>query len=366
MPDAGAIPVCRHFGTCGGCSSQDVKPEDLRTTKRERLVSALARAGFSEPAVAPVIPVPMGTRRRVDLAVVRVAGALRLGFHAARSREVVDIAECPLAMPAIEELIAPLRELMARLSGFRKTGSVLVNMLDAGPDVSITLDGPATAADRARLVSFARDHALLRISLGDEPVLVLRPPTLDCVGLVLTPPPAAFLQPTIEGEAAIRQAVRVGLPGKLTRKSRIVELYAGIGTLTGTLADAARVHAVEGSASAIAALESAVRTGGLAGRITTETRDLVRRPVTSKELAGAAAVVLDPPYDGAGPQMRALAEAKVKRIIYVSCNPEALVREAATLARAGYRLLEATPIDQFPSSEHLESVVVFEAGRGHG
>jgi 23S rRNA (uracil1939-C5)-methyltransferase len=70
-------------------------------------------------------------------------------------------------------------------------------------------------------------------------------------------------------------------------------------------------------------------------------------------------VVLDPPYAGAGPQMKNLAAAGVKRIIYVSCNPDALATDAFALARAGYQVLSATPIDQFPFSENVESVVVF-------
>ncbi|MDD2876191.1 MAG: RsmD family RNA methyltransferase [Acidiphilium sp.] len=351
--------VCRHFGICGGCTEQDVPAPVYREAKRMLLVAALTHAGFADAPIADMMLVPMGTRRRVDFAAMRVAGAVRLGFHAARSRDVVDIAECPLALPAIAALIGPLRELLGKLSGFRKSGSVLINALDAGLDVSIVLDGEASDGDRSWLVAFARSHGLMRISLGDEPVLVLREVLLNLGGLKIAPPPGAFLQPTIEGEAAIRVAVVAGLPDKMTRKSRIVELYAGIGTLTAALADHARVQAVEGSKPACAALDAGARLAGISGKITVENRDLARRPVTVKELSGAAAVVLDPPFDGAGPQMRAIIDSKVPRVIYVSCNPEMLEREAKWLRQVGYRVLAATPIDQFPGSRHLESVVVF-------
>lgn len=359
IPQETVPAVCRHFGVCGGCTEQHVPPALYTEAKRARLVTALASAGFPDAPIADMLVLPMGTRRRVDFAALRHGGAIRFGFHAARSRDVVDIAECPLAVPSIAALIAPLRELLGRLAGFRKSGGARINALDDGLDVSITLDAEPTAADRSWLVAFAREHALLRISLGEEPVLVLRDPSIDLAGLTLLPPPGAFLQPTVAGEAAIRAAVIAGLPTKLTRKSRIVELYAGIGTLTGALASHARVHAVEGSKPACAALDHAARTAGLTGRITIEPRDLARRPVTTKELSGAAAIVLDPPFDGAGPQLRAIADSKVPLIIYVSCNPEALTRESPTLRRAGYRVLAATPIDQFPASIHLESVVVF-------
>jgi 23S rRNA (uracil1939-C5)-methyltransferase len=351
--------VCRHFDVCGGCTEQDVPPERYAAAKRAALVEALAHAGYPDAPIAPLLLIPMGTRRRVDFAAMRVAGAVRLGFHAARSRDVVDITECPLARPEIAALIGPLRELLGKLAGFRKTGSVLINAIDTGLDVSVVLDGEATAADRSWLVAFARAHGLARISLGDEPVLVVHAITLDVGGLTVAPPPGAFLQPTREGEAAIRAAVIAGLPGRLTRKSRLVELYAGIGTLTGAIAAHARVHAVEGSKPACAALEAGARLAGLSGKITVETRDLARRPVTAKEFAGAAGIVLDPPFDGAGPQMRAIIDAKIPRVIYVSCNPEALAREAKWLRQAGYEVLAASPIDQFAGSVHLEAVVVF-------
>lgn len=361
MSSTGAAPaICRHFGTCGGCTAQDVPEPVYRATKRDRLIAALTRAGFAEAPVAAMIAIPMGTRRRVDFALARQGGAVRLGLHAVKSRDVVDLIECPLALPEIAALIAPLRELVATLSGFRKSGSILISALTNGLDVSLVLDGPASAADRSRLVGFARAFSLLRISLGDEPVAVLREPTLDFGGFVVTPPPGGFLQPTVAGEAAIRAAVLAGLPGKLTRKSRIVELYAGIGTLTGALTGHARVHAVEGNKAACAALDAGARQAGLAGRITLEARDLARRPVTAKELAGAACVVLDPPFDGAGPQIGPIVESKIARVIYVSCNPDALAREAKLLRHGGYRVIAATPIDQFPASIHLESVVVFE------
>ncbi|MGC9269284.1 class I SAM-dependent RNA methyltransferase [Acidiphilium sp.] len=351
--------ICRHFGVCGGCTEQGVPTSHYVDTKRTLLVNALAQAGFVDAPITTMTLVPMGMRRRVDFAAMRVAGAVRLGFHAARSRDVVDIAECPLVIPEISGLIGPARELLGRLSGFRKSGSILVNATDNGLDISIVLDGEASAADRAWLVAFARTHDVARISLGDEPVLVMRAVTLDVDGLVVTPPPGAFLQPTVAGERAIRSAVMTGLPDRMTRKSRIVELYAGIGTLTGALAQRARVHAVEGSKPACAALGTAARLAGLTGRITVETRDLARRPVTAREFAGSAAVVLDPPFDGAGSQIRAIIESKVPRVIYVSCNPEALARESKWLRQAGYRVVAATPIDQFPGSSHLESVVVF-------
>ena len=146
-----------------------------------------------------------------------------------------------------------------------------------------------------------------------------------------------------------------GLPAKLPARSRIIELYAGSGTITFALAARTRVLAVEGDAASVAAL----RRAAAGKRIETLQRDLARQPLSAAELKGAAAIVLDPPHAGAGPQMAQIAAAAVPVVIDVSCNPAALARDASTLRAAGYRLQSATPIDQFLWSARLESVCVF-------
>ncbi len=361
-PAAGPVAAshCRHLGHCGGCATTDRKGFD----KAGALRAALARAGFSDPALAPLVAVQLATRRRVDLAARRDgAGGLALGLHQARSGTVVDMTECVLLEPRLLALLPPLRVLLRSLESFHRSAAVIINLLDHGPDVLLRLDAPATVPDRRRITDFARAHGLLRIAVaqGDaapEPVAVLAPPVLTLAGVAVQPAPGAFLQASRDGEAAIVDAVLAGLP-KLPGKARIVELYAGIGTLTFALAKQARLEAYEGAPAALATLQQALRAANLAGRITATQRDLARRPLQPAELADRAAVVLDPPYAGAAPQMRFLAAAAVPRVIYVSCNPAALAEDARVLRQAGYQLLRATPIDQFPFSDNLESVVVF-------
>ena len=153
-----------------------------------------------------------------------------------------------------------------------------------------------------------------------------------------------------------------GLPEKRTGKTRIAELYAGCGTLTFALAGQVRVSAFEGDAATVAALQQAINQSGQAGRIEATHRDLARQPLSAKELAAFAAVVLDPPHNGAAAQIAQIAAAGTRTVIYVSCNPATLSRDAATLRTAGYRLAAATAIDQFLWSARLESVAVFRHG----
>ena len=358
-------PPCPHFGACGGCVLQHWRENAYLAWKSELLRGALLRAGFTDPPVAPIARTNTGSRRRMDLAVRRAGGRVLVGLHRLRGAEVVDLQTCLVLHPALVRLIEPMRHLLTGLSGLHREGSLVVNLLDTGADLLLATDRELSLYDRAALIDFTRAHKLPRVSWAmrnapPEPVCVLRPATTSLSGAVIAPAPGAFLQASADGDEAIVSAVRAGLPDKLPPRARIAELYAGSGTLTFALARHARVTTWEVDAAAVAAVRSAVNATGQAGRIEVVQRDLGRQPISSAELAPFAAVVLDPPYVGAAAQVAAIAAAGVSRVIYVSCNPAALAREARVLRAAGYRVRKATPIDQFLWSARLESVIVFE------
>ncbi len=306
---------------------------------------------------------PPGGRRRVDLALIRDGAVVKVGLHRHRGREVIDLHTCLVLDPRLTALIGALRQVLPGVSGLRRTGSALANLLDSGIDLLLRTDAELSAADRVALTAMARNAGVCRISSAlntgpNEPAAHLGPVVTALAGVEVTPPPGTFLQASREGEAAIIAAVLAGLP-RMTARARIVELYAGCGTLTFALAQHARVVAYEGDPAAHAAL----RRASAGRRIDAIRRDLVRQPLTVKDLAGAGAIVLDPPYAGAGPQMAAVAASGAPRVIYVSCNPAALAQDARLLKQAGYVALQASPVDQFLWSAAVESVVVFERAR---
>jgi 23S rRNA (uracil1939-C5)-methyltransferase len=261
-------------------------------------------------------------------------------------------------------LIAPIRRLLTRMQALHRDGSLIANVLDAGVDLLLRTDATLTLADRLAVNEFARVQNLPRIAWAQgngevEPVCIMRPPVIALSGVAVSPPPGAFLQASAAGEAAIVTTVLDAMPEKLPSKTRIAELYAGCGTITFALARRGRVTAWEGDAASINALRFAANQAGLAGRIEAVQRDLARQPVMAKELAGVAAVVLDPPQGGAAAQMTQIATAMPPAVIYVSCNPATLARDARILHDAGYLLVSARPIDQFLWSARLESVCSF-------
>lgn len=356
-------PPCPHFEEgCGGCAVQHLAPAAQAAWKRDRLREALSRGGYPDAAVAETVTTPPGRRRRADFAVRRGPGGITLGFHKGGSAEIVDLATCTVLDPRLVALIAPLREMLRRLPALRREGSAVVNLLDTGPDLVLRTDGPLTSAERVALAGFAREAGVPRIAwaLKDAPIEIAAqtgPAAITLSGAELAPAPGAFLQASPEGEAAIVAAVLAALPAKLTGRGRIADLHAGLGTLSIPLAARGRVTAFESEASAVTALAAAAGRAGVP--VTATRRDLDRQPLTVAELAGFAVVVLDPPHAGAQEQVPLLARSAVPLVIYVSCNPAALARDARAFAQAGWALAAATPIDQFVHSAQLEAVVAF-------
>ena len=363
MPEPEGAEACPHFGNCGGCTLYDLPAATYLAHKSSVLESALRRAGFPDIELRPIASTAPGERRRMDLAARSTQGGIVLGLHRQRSADVINLTTCLVLHPTLVSLFDPLRDLLRRLQCFRREGSVIANLLDSGPDLLLRTDASLTLSDRLALTEFARSYALPRIAWAhgkdeQEPIAVLRPPTTTLSGITVTPPPGAFLQASASGEAAIINTVLALLPPK----GRIAEFYAGCGSLTFALARHARVAAWEGDPAAAQALRSAANNAGLAGRVEVTQRDLARQPIQPKELSKFSTVVLDPPFAGAAAQINQIAAAKVPVVIYVSCNPTTLARDARTLRDGAYRLICAQPIDQFLWSEELESVCVFSHG----
>lgn len=352
-------PACRHFGpvanACGGCAVQHLGGTAYGDWKRDMIAAALARHDLVAE-IEPVISVPPASRRRIRLAFRNTAGGMILGFREGRSDRIADIAECPVALPAIVALIPRLRDF---LPGRADRGEVAITQTAAGadvvvfsakePDLDTRMDAPefCAAAGIARLSWLARDDAT------PEPVLTLTPPTADFGGVSVQLPPDSFLQPTGAGETALRDWVL-----RATAEARIVvDLYAGCGTFSLPMASAGKtVTAYESVAGQITALRAAASGLSVSG----EVRDLGRQPLRVDELARFDAVVLDPPRAGAAPQVGTLAGSGVPLIAYVSCNPATFARDAKALVDGGYVLGPVQPVDQFLWSPHVELAAIFQ------
>ena len=353
-------PRCGHFGPCGGCSVQHLDADAYAAWKRDLIVAALSRAGLGDVPVAPTIATPPASRRRATLAARRIAGGTVLGFNARRRHHIVNLDACPVLVPALVEVLPMLREVLTGLLAPGATATVRLAALEPGLDILLGLPVAPDLTGRERLADFARaaDLARLSVALGDgeaEPLAARRVATLTFGDVTVAVPPGTFLQASAEGEAALTGLV----VDAVAAAARVADLFCGIGTFSLPLARRARVRAVDADRPALAALAAATAGDRLAGRLSTEHRNLFRDPLEGAELAGLDAVVFDPPRAGAAAQASALAASPVPVVVGVSCNPASFACDAATLVAGGYRPETVTPVDQFLWSAHVELVGVF-------
>jgi 23S rRNA (uracil1939-C5)-methyltransferase len=347
------MSLCRHFGICGGCTYQDLADADYRALKRSMVVEALSRHCFTDAVVEEPLEVPPGTRRRAAFKVAKKDGATLIGFHAAKSHAIVDMQECRVMTPALATLVPRLREAMSLLLRENEDAELHVTDTDDGFDVALKWSRARKL--QAEIARMAEKLGIARVTAGSETIVELIKPSIAFGTVRVAIPPGSFLQPTREGEAALQARVLSALKGA----KNVADLFAGCGTFSLPLAAQSKVHAVDSDGPALDALAAAARSVQGLKPVTTEKRDLFKRPLFQVELARYDAVVLDPPRAGAAAQASQLAASKVARIAYVSCNAGSFARDARTLADAGYRLGAVLPVDQFLWSSHIELVASF-------
>ena len=346
------MPVCQHFGTCGGCALQHWALAPYRDWKRALVVEALSHAGLDAP-VAPLIDAHGRGRRRAVLHARRgTHDVLEVGFSAPRAHRVIAIDACPILAPELAAAPRAAWAIAETLKITRKPLDIQLTATDSGLDVDVRGSGPLQSGTIAALARAAETHGLARLTRHGELVTQRVQPLLS-IGRARVPlPPASFLQATAEGEAALARLVieHVG------KAKRVADLFAGVGTFALRLAERARVTAADSEAAAIQALQrTAAVTPGLK-RIDAVSRDLFRRPFLPIELKGFDAVVFDPPRQGAEAQARELARSAVETVVAVACDPVTFARDVKILVGGGYRLVSVTPIDQFRYSHHVEVV----------
>ncbi|WP_300032982.1 class I SAM-dependent RNA methyltransferase [uncultured Roseobacter sp.] len=347
---------CRHFRSCGGCQLQHADDAFVADWKVEIVHTALSAHG-TETEFRPIVTSPARSRRRAGFAARRTKKGAMCGFHGRASGTIIDIPECQLLDPAVLKG-RQIAEALALAGASRKTAlSVMVTRMDNGLDVAVENGKPLDGPLRQQLAAICEAQGLVRLAWADEVIAMRAPPEHRLGRAVVSPPPGAFLQATDHGEQALTQGVLEITQGA----GRVIDLFAGCGTFTLPLSETAEVHAVEGEASMLAALDAGWRHASGLRPVTTETRDLFRRPLLPDELARTDAVVLDPPRAGAEAQIAELVKTKVPKIAYVSCNPVTFARDAATLVAAGWHLDHVQVVDQFRWSAHVELVAGFTA-----
>jgi len=365
-------PRCPHFGLCGGCALQHLDAAQQLVEKQTQLLQSLERIGHVVPGTVlqPLAGPHWHYRRRARLSVryVHKKERLLVGFRERKGRYVADIAECHVLDERVAGLLAPLTRLIEGLHARETLPQIEVACGDRQCALVLRHLEPLASDDVAAIRAFARHHrvAMMLQSGGPETVVPLEPEAvvldfdIPRYQLTLEFGPADFIQVNaVLNQAMIDQALQLLEPSP---NDRVLDLFCGLGNFTLPLARVAgSVVGVEGDPALVAKARANAARNGL------ENVDFYQADLAA-DLTGAAwlrqpfdQVLIDPPRCGAEMMLDHIAASGARRLVYVSCHPASLARDAGLLSeRHHYRLQAAGVMDMFPHTGHVESIALFE------
>jgi 23S rRNA (uracil1939-C5)-methyltransferase len=381
-------PACPHFGlhagACGGCKMQHLHQGAQVAIKQRVLEDNLSHLGKVKPErmLRPIEGPTWGYRLRARFSVryVPKKGTVLVGFHERKSRYVADMTECHVVPRKVSDLLLPLRALIGSMDGRDRLPQIELAIGDGVTALVLRHLEPLSSADLGRLRAFAAERGVqwwlqpkgpdsVELLDADGPELAY---TLPEFGLSMPFKPTDFTQ--------VNHQINTVLVGRALRlldvqsQERVIDWFCGLGNFTLPLATRAReVLGIEGSEVLVERSRQNAQRNGMAGKTRFATRNLFElTPDDLVSFGTADKWLVDPPREGAFALAKALADlapgapagwAPPRRIVYVSCNPATLARDAGLLVHvAGYRCSAAGAVNMFPHTAHVESIAVFDRG----
>lgn len=373
-------PGCTHFGVCGGCAMQHLEPSAQVAMKQRVLEDNLWHIGKvrAENMLRPIYGPTWGYRYRARLSVRNVLkkGGVLVGFHERKSSYIADMKTCEILPPHVSGMLVPLRHLVASLSIFDRMPQIELAVGDEVTALVLRNMAPLTAEDEGKLKAFADEYRIQwwLQPKGPDTVYPFYPTDVQLqyvlpeFGVRMPFKPTDFTQVNHHiNRVLVARALRLL---DVQPDDRVADLFCGLGNFTLPLATQAReVVGIEGSTALTERALDNARNNGLADKTAFYCRNLFEATVDDFIALGKFdRMLIDPPREGAiavcqaivgmGERQPAL---RPSRIVYVSCNPSTLARDAGYLVhQGGYRLRQAGVINMFPHTAHVESIAVFE------
>jgi 23S rRNA (uracil1939-C5)-methyltransferase len=366
---ARVAPGCEYFGRCGGCALQHLTHTAQVEWKQRLVAETLKRVGRVEPAawLPPVVSQPWHYRRRARLGAKFVTGKGRVlvGFRERAGPYITDMQRCPVLVPPLDGLLGELALLIERSSIRERIPQIEAAVGDDASALVLRVLSPPSAADEQAFRDFGARHGIdmylqpggpgTTVPLGPARTLSYRLPEHD---LTIEFLPTDFVQVNagINSEL-VATAVRLAA---IEPTDRVLDLYCGLGNFSLPLAQrATSLTGVEGEAGLVARAVRNAAANGI-GNTRFITADLSESDWSFYREPWDV-VVLDPPRTGAEAPIAELRRARPRRIVYVSCHPATLARDAAVLVgEQGYALTTARVLDMFPHTHHVEALALFE------
>ncbi|WP_374403900.1 23S rRNA (uracil(1939)-C(5))-methyltransferase RlmD [Niveibacterium sp.] len=367
-------PRCEFFGVCGGCSMQHLETSAQVAAKQRVLEDNLWHIARVRPAIvySAVQGPTWGYRYRARLSVRQVPrlGGVLVGFHEKKSSYIADMHSCEILPPQVGRKLTLLRELVGELSAPDRIPQIEVAVTQDRTVLVVRHLVPLTPADVSILLAFGETHGFSMwaqpggpdtvhpLAKGEGRELFY---TLPEFNLRLAFRPTDFTQVNVDiNRLLIRRAMLLldPQPGE-----RIADLFCGLGNFSLPIArKGAHVIGVEGSAALVARAAANAEANGLSALSTFSVANLFEAtPQSLAALGRLDKMLIDPPREGAIAVVKALGDDAPRRLVYVSCNPSSLARDAAVLVHEkGYRLQGVGVANMFPHTSHVESIALFE------
>lgn len=342
---------CPYFVGCGGCDFLDLSEEDYQKLKQNSL-----KENYTKPNWIWVGP---HSRRKINL---QIGPKNQIGFFAKKSKNLAEIESCFVAEKEISDLILPIKNFLKTQDQNLFT-QISITLFDNGLDLVFTAKKDLNFSQTQKLLGLGQEKNLnisCRVKDRVAPIFIKRKNQIFYPDFKIDLGPEIFIQATKKGLGSIVAIIRNFLEQNKNIKN-IVDIYAGFGAYSFAVIDLAKsVSAFEGDAEMVKSINKNAALNDLAHKLRAEVCDLFASPIHKRELHHFDLAIINPPRNGASPQVLEISKSTLKNVIYVSCNPESFARDSKILIDSGFRITNLTALDQFYSTKHLELIAVFE------
>ncbi len=336
-------PSCPYFPTCGGCDFLDLSEKEYRELKQKTLALE-----------ATWIWIPPHSRRKVTF---QIDNKNQLGFFTKKTNSIIEINNCFVAEKNISNFIPTLQNFLKNQEQNIFT-QISATLFDNGLDLIFFIKKEMNFVQTQKLIEFAKSQNLnisYILKNNVTPLLQVRKNQIFYPDFKIELDSDIFLQATKQGLESIIKILRSEVAPK------VIDLYSGFGAYSFAISDLVKnILAIEGDKKMVDLINKNAIANNLHQKVKGQVQDLFNNPVTTKELNQFDIAIINPPRNGASPQIKEIAKSKIKKLIYVSCNPQSFARDAKILIDSQFKIIKLYALDQFYATKHLEVIGVFK------
>ena len=338
---------CPYFSKCGGCDFLDLAEADYKKFKQSEY-----------PLDAEWIWVGSGSRRKI---ILQVGRKNEVGFFEKKSKSIVEIDRCFVAEKEISAAILLINNFLKHQEQ-NLFSQVSLTLFDNGLDLIFTVEREPNFTQIQKIIAFAKEqnfNASYKIKNHLTPIFLSRKNQIFFPDFRIDLGSEIFIQATKSGLHNIVAIIRKFLSEHQNIKN-VADIYAGFGAYSFAIQDLVKsISAFEGDQKMVDSINKNSAANNLSHKIKSTVCDLYTNPISKRDLAKTDLVIINPPRNGASPQVSEIAKSQVENVIYVSCNPQSFTRDSKILIDSGFKIQKLFALDQFYSTKHLELVAIF-------